>query len=51
MIQNFINDVRTAIATSNTRKGNSASVDVRWSFPPMGWVKLNTDGTSKGLGR
>lgn len=44
----FAKDVALADEPLNRKKIRVRSVNVRWRFPPIGWVNLNTDGATKG---
>lgn len=48
IIRHFLSNLSGHIDTLRRDAMRKQNIDVRWACPPSGWVKLNTDGSSKG---
>lgn len=47
-MQSYVREIVSAWEKSEERKTKHCIISIRWMPPLEGWVKLNTDGASKG---
>lgn len=47
-IMNYAKIIRNSSALSQTSKSRRCIANIAWIRPPNRWIKLNTDGVSKG---